>query len=243
MINIFKDLNLNIETIHTIPQYKWINITGFMKAGKTEFCINLANKLRTIYFDLERGTKPYIGTFIDVDNLTMFREKMSLITNNIEKLKPQLIIIDPIDRLADMIAKWYLKDKNIDNLGDIPYGQGWATTRDILKNLINHCFTLVPLLITVTHVKLSILDESRNNVTFLDMDLPGKTKQYVQAVADGHAIFSRAENEKKENYLKITFDNSSPSILSFAGSRIKEFYSVKNAEDLHKIILNNFKEK
>jgi len=241
LINVFKDIEGDIAQIHDKPSYKWVNITGSVKSGKTEFCVELAKKLRTVYIDLEKGTKAYVGSFLEVDTLSDLRSKMALIGKNIEIIKPDIIVLDPIDKLADMISKWYCNDKGIADLSEMPFGKGWGDTRDIMFNIINHCFSLAPLLITITHLKLSASEIATSNITYLDMDLPGKSKRMVQDTADVHAIFRRQNDEEGKSYLGATVDASSTSDLAFGGSRIKDFYAIKTAKELSNLILKSFK--
>ena len=231
---------LDLATINKVPTYKWINITGSVKSGKTEFCVNLAQDLRTIYFDFEKGTKTYVGSFIDVNNLPDLRTKMNKIVKNIETIKPDVIVLDPIDKLSDMITKWYCQDKGIAELSEMPYGSGWSDTRDILFNFITQCFKIAPLLITITHLKLASSEVTTNNITYLDMDLSGKTKRMVHDTADAHCIFKPEKNEAGEYVLGVSFDASSTSTFAFGGSRVKEFYNIKSVEGLKKEILNKF---
>lgn len=241
MINVFDTIETDIVTIHDKPSYKWINITGSVKSGKTEFCVSLAEKLRTVYFDLEKGTKAYIGSFLDVKNLTDLRLKTAEILKNLESIKPDVIVVDPLDKLADMITEWYCDDKGIENLSEMPFGTGWSDTKDIMFNFINKCFQIAPLVITITHLKLSASEVATNNITYLDMDLPGKSKAMVQNVADVHAIFKRQKDTEGAPYLGVSVDASSTTDLAFGGSRIKDFYNITNANDLHELILQNFK--
>lgn len=240
MINVFDKVDTEMVQIHDKPSYKWINITGSVKAGKTEFCVSLASKLRTIYIDLEKGSKAYVGSFLEVGSLPDLRSNMAVISKNIATIKPDVIVLDPIDKLADMISKWYCNDMGIKDLSEMPFGKGWSDTRDIMFNIINHCFSLAPLLITVTHLKISASEVATNNITYLDMDLPGKSKRMVQDTADVHAIFKRQKDEEGSSYLGVTVDASSTTDLAFGGSRIKDFYQVTNAKELHELILKNF---
>lgn len=231
-------------TIRKEPQWNWLNITGPTKSGKTEFCVNLMKDLKTLYFDFEQGTVAYPGQFITVDSMEEFREKFALAAEFAEKEKPDLIVIDPLDAVEDMIVKDYMKQENITNLGDVPYGQGWADVRNKLQSVIQAMIRLpISKLITVTHVKLQILDEKRGNVTFLDMNLTGKTKMFVQSKAEGHCIFKRIRNEEGESILAIDFDGTSPGELSFAGSRYKPFHEVNTPEELKQLIIQTTKGK
>jgi hypothetical protein len=240
LIDVFKDLGIDIATINKEPSYKWINITGSVKSGKTEFCVNLSKELRTVYFDFEKGSKAYVGSFIDVDNLPDLRSKMVRVLENIEAINPDVIVLDPIDKLANMISKWYCQDKGIEDLSEMPYGSGWSGTRDILFNFINTCFKIAPLLITVTHLKLASSDVTTKNVTYLDMDLPGKTKRMVHDTADAHCIFKPEKDDDGKHYLGVSFDASSTSSFGFGGSRVKDFYNIKTADDLMKQVLKKF---
>ncbi len=240
MINVFENVEEGLVTQNAVPTYHWINITGFNKSGKTEFCHNLAQKLRVVHVDLEHGTDPYIGSFLKANNHAEFINQMKWVRDNLEIIKPDILVIDPLDKLSDMISRAYMVEKNIDNLADMPYGQGWSDCRDRLENIMFGAFTVAPLVLTITHVKLSILDENRKNITYLDMDLPGKTKAWVQKTSDAHALFLREKDEEGNSFLRVTFDYSSPSVISFGGGRIKSFYEVETAEDFEKEILKKF---
>ena len=242
MIKTLPDELKEILVKHSVPTYKWINITGFIKSGKTEFCTKLSKEVETLYFDFEKGTKQYLGNFVHIEDYKDFCTKFVILEKAIQEklLSPKIIVLDPINALAESITRWYMKKEGITNLGDVPYGQGWSDTRDIMINIISKLFKLSELLVTVTHVKLNVLNEGRSNMSFLDMDLPGKTKQWIQATSDAHAIFSRATNEKDESYLNVSFDSSNPNEISFAGSRVKEFYNINNGNDFLNIILKKF---
>jgi len=242
MINVFENTEIENVVNRKVPTYKWVNLTGASKSGKTEFCVKLMDNLRTIYFDFEKGTKTYAGNFLEINSLPELRKALMSIEENINSIKPDLIVLDPLDRLTDLIAKWYIQDKGITNLSDMPFGQGWSDTRDILSSIISYLHTLAPLLITITHLKLSVSGKEGDNLSYLDMDLPGKTKAYVQNTADGHCIMRRKTDESGKNYLSADFDQSSTNDLSFGGNRWKPFYEIHTADKLAEEIIKHFKQ-
>jgi len=233
--------NTDLFTERLAPDWNWLNITGTTKSVKTEFCKRLKDKLNILYFDFEDGTISYPGKFITVHDMNEFRTKFALASEYAVENFPDLVVLDPLDALEDMIIKDYMAEKNIENLGEIPYGQGWADIRNKLQSVILASLRLSPKLISITHIKLTILDESRKNISFLDMNLSGKTKAFVQKKADGHCIFKRIQNEESESVLDVSFDNSSPDELSFAGSRYKPFHEVKTPSELHNLIIKTTK--
>jgi len=239
--NIYADVgDLSIVSDNPFPTYHWVNITGFTKCGKTKFIYDLAQELRIAHFDLEHGTDAYVGQFIKCNNFKEFRQKSAWLQQNLATIRPDVIVTDPLDVLADMIAKDYMKEKGIDSLSEMPYGQGWSDCRDILSNAIRFLQSLAPLVITITHLKVNIGGESRGNITYLDMDLPGQTKAWVQNTCDVHAVFVRAKNDEGGTYLKVMFENTATTEISFGGGRIPEFYDATTAELFKEQILNKF---
>ena len=199
-------------------------------------------RAKNILFRFEEGTIAYPGKFITVSSMKDFRTKFAMASELAETNPPDLIVLDPIDALEDMIVQDYMSEQNIQNLGDIPYGQGWADVRNKLQAVIQALMRLsAPKLITITHVKIQILDEKRGNVTFLDMNLTGKTKMFVQSKADGHCIFKRVKNDDGDSILAIDFDGTSPNEMSFAGSRFKKFHEITTPQDLKQLIINTTK--
>nr|MBC8526606.1 AAA family ATPase [Candidatus Cloacimonadota bacterium] len=224
------------------PGWNWLNITGPHKSGKTEFCVDLTKELKTFYFDFENGTVAYPGKFITIGSMAEFREKFAMASELAESETPDLVVLDPIDALEDMIVADYMKEQNIENLGEIPYGQGWADVRNKLQEVIQASMRLAASkLITITHVKLQILGEKRGNITFLDMNLTGKTKMFVQTKADGHCIFKRVKNDNGDSILAVDFDGTSTDEMSFAGSRFKKFHEVTTPQELKELIIKTTK--
>jgi len=239
LINIFEDAP-NIEAMIDIQEkesIKWINITGATKVGKTEFLVKLAERKRVAIIDLEKGTKVYKGSFVRAYNFDEFRQKIMWLEKNLDTIKPDIIAVDPLSNLTQMIEDDYLHKNNIKNLADVPYGKGWSDTRDILVKVIRRLYRLAPLLITISHIKSRILDESRGNITYMEMDYTGKTKNWIQKEADAHAVFIRSKDADGVPFLKVTFDSSAADTLSFAGSRVKEFYGDISAEDFMNILI------
>lgn len=239
--NIYASIeDVSVISDNPFPSYHWINITGFTKCGKTKFLYDLSQNLRVVHFDLEHGTDAYVGQFLKCNTFKEFREKSAWLQKNIDKIKPDIIAIDPLDVLTDMIAKDYMTTKGIENLGEMPYGSGWADCRDILNNTIRFLQSLAPLIITVTHLKVNIGGESRGNITYLDMDLPGQTKAWVQNTCDVHAVFVRDKDDNGDPYLKVMFENTSTTEISFGGGRIPEFYEATTGEKFKQEILKKF---
>jgi len=242
MVSIFEGLEKpNVLQTNTRPTYHWVNFTGFNKSGKTSMLVNLSKKLRVVHLDLEHGTDTYEGEFLKCNSVDDVRKTYIFLRDNIDKIKPDIIAIDPLDALEGFIVKEYMKEKGIENLSEMPYGQGYFDVRMKIQQMIELFLELTPLLITVTHVKPSLLSEDRKNITYLDMDLLGRTKAYIQNRCDAHALFQRGiDEETGESYLKISFENTRTQELAFGGSRYKEFYSVHTGEQLEKEILRKF---
>jgi hypothetical protein len=212
----------------------WLNLTGAVKTGKSEFCANLQKHARVAHVDLEDGTAALKGRFWKASNMQEFYEVYEKLKRYKHKLNLDFLVIDPLDELNLMMMNDIAERQGVRYIGEIPMGRGWYLHRQEFKELINKLKALTRTLITVTHVK---INSPEDGFTHIDMDIPGKVKQFVQTNSDAHALFTRQTKDGKSQ-LAVNFDTAAVQKYSFGGCRIKKMYDIKTADGLQKFLVN-----
>lgn len=245
MIDVFESLdtsNLNVDSSSGL--LRWLNIFGVGKCGKTTFAAQFMKEFRTLYFDTEEGTNfiPDIKT-IKVGNLQDMRKAFTFCHKNLDKLQPDIAVIDTLDVLYEMVAKDYCAKNGISNISDVPHGKGWHEVREIFSATIDSIRRLSPLLITITHVNLKALGDESESHSFVDLDLPGKLKTYVQNTADANIQLMRKRDDEGNSYLGINLDTSLPHQFAVTGSRVPELHDIETADELFDYLTQHLNER
>lgn len=243
-----EDFDLNdIITTRVAPGIKWINIVGYEKAGKTRALVELAKHIPSLYVDLDFiGTKPYKGNFLRVGNETRLDggepvvgivDFVSKVMPRMESMNKKILILDPVNEFVELIKSQLMSQFKVDDLKDYSVkgiGNGWVILYSKIQNYFQQFFKAFPLVITVTHLKLDkYFAGDVAAIQGAQLDLTGKTQQYVQRNADAHLVFTAREHEKGRWTTFVNEDNAMSMIKVPLGSRDYEFLKhVVTADDL-----------
>jgi hypothetical protein len=228
-------------------EVRWINILGYGKKGKTEFCIDLMRHLKTAYLDLDNGTSLVPGFMgFKAESFEELRTKAGWINSRRVKdsqqqpIKLDLIVVDTLDAMLQLASRYYCEQNNLTSVGEVSYGAGWEDVRVLFERTIDGIMSMCKLLITVTHLKHSALGMDEERLSFFDMNLSGKVKQMVIDRVDANMVFTRAIDTSGQPYARVRIDNTNEGSTQFAGSRDPELYSIETAKDLKAYILRQF---
>lgn len=145
-----------------------IVILGSPGIGKSEL---LAKDPKGFFFDCEGGLN-----FLEVNKLPIrswsdVREVYALLKEAESKgdFPYNVIVIDPIDKILtyaeeEIIARakeFYSKMANdINTIGDIPNGAGWAKTTNLVMNFINKLEQLPCAIVLISHIQTKRIEET-----------------------------------------------------------------------------------
>jgi hypothetical protein len=236
MIDVYGELKDPNVYHRTQKEMRWLNISGFNKCGKTDFAVSLMEKLRVVYLDLEEGTKRFLGPFLMASSLGELRDRYAFVRRNIQTIRPQVIIVDPFDRLYDWVEREYLQQNGLTVLEWKNYGP----LRDKVAETLNAWKSLCPLLITITHLNLAAIGKNSNQITYLDMNVNGKVKSWVQDTVDANMLFKRKVDDDGTEYLSCTADDGGTTEMNFHGARIPELYNIRTAVELREYLFAQF---
>jgi len=224
--------HLSVE--QTVRRLRWINISGTQKAGKTTFLAELQKQgFRIAHLDLEDGTGSLEGgRYLKPASLDEFRKLSLYLAQNKDHLNLDIVAVDTMDVLYDWFQQEYLLDNRLLSLSEEKYGKGWHEVRKSLMKSVRYLKQAAPLLITITHMKLTVLQDNNKVITYEDMDLMGQTKTEVLYKADALLVFRTIRMEDGSIVLTVRTDQSSPNSISFAGARDDRLYQVRTGPEL-----------
>ena len=233
---------------------KWINIVGVGKQGKTKTLVELASQVPIVYFDTDplKGTKGYEGYFLQAESYLQFRQKLDEVKNKINKgAKVTAIVIDTFDGLLELISDHISATHNNHNFSEIEAnfngkkGNGWTLYQGMSIDIVSEILTLVPLLITITHLKQNLVgqpDVVQRKIA--SIDVRGQMRSYIYNNCDANMWTSINWNqETNKNELQFLTETSDPYFeVEGIGSRyFPGLFDCKNAEGFINYIVNNYK--
>jgi len=178
---------------------KLLTIFGQSKVGKTTTLSELDNCL---IIDTEKGTDFLSAMKVQANNLKEFIEVLKAIRDSDHKYK--YIALDTLDNLVFWIEHAICAENKVKQIGDIPYGGGYAQVRDKVMVMITRLKSLTDQVILIGHRKKTLIGSDNVEVNTSSLDLSGKLKNLV--MADSDAIGYVFRNEEGE--LKISFEAS-----------------------------------
>lgn len=215
---------ITLPTTKSPPAQLSPNLTllfGQSKIGKTSMIAQLEDCL---LIDTEKGAGFVEAMRVEVGSLAELKE----VSIALEKAKSEgkmykHIAIDTIDNIADWCDERVLYNYNhpknaappkmkANALADIPYGGGYAASREMVMNIVLSFREFTNRLIIVGHRKQTIIGESKVEFASSSLDLTGKLKNHLCANADAIGYVHR----DKEGNLLVSFK---PSDELEAGSR------------------------
>ena len=188
-----------------IKNPKKLLLYGKTKVGKSEAVSQLENSL---IIDTERGTSYVEALSVQATGLRTLREILDLLK---EKNSYDAIVIDTIDNVVEWTEKAICELHDVETIGDLEYGKGYALVREKILNVINEFAAVTDKLIIIGHLKKTIIGNESVEVNTSSLDLTGKLKNMIFADMDAIGLMYRSEDE-----LKVSFK---PSDEIEAGSR------------------------
>jgi hypothetical protein len=179
---------------------KLLTLFGQSKVGKTTTLSQLENCL---ILDTEQGTDFVSAMKVQVNNLNELMSTMKAIRDSDHKY--DYIALDTLDNMVFWVEHAICTENKVKQIGDIPYGGGYAQVRDRVITIINRLKSLCPHLILIGHRKKTLIGSDSVEVNTSSLDLSGKLKNLVMADSDAIGFVYRDE----EGNLKVTFEASS----------------------------------
>lgn len=178
---------------------KLLTLFGQSKVGKTTTLSQLENCL---ILDTEQGTDFVSAMKVQVNNLNELMSTMKAIRDSDHKY--DYIALDTLDNMVFWVEHAICAENKVKQIGDIPFGGGYAQVRDRVITLINRLKSLSPHLILIGHRKKTLIGSDSVEVNTSSLDLSGKLKNLVMADSDAIGFVYRDE----EGNLKVTFEAS-----------------------------------
>lgn len=179
---------------------KLLTLFGQSKVGKTTTLASLDNCL---ILDTEKGTDFVSAMKVQVNSLNELMNVMKAVRDSDHKY--EYIALDTLDNMVFWIEHAICAENKVKQIGDIPYGGGYAQVRDRVITLINRLKMLAPQVILIGHRKKTLIGSDSVEVNTSSLDLSGKLKNLVMADSDAIGFVYRDEEGK----LKVTFEASS----------------------------------
>lgn len=179
---------------------KLLTLFGQSKVGKTTTLAELDNCL---ILDTEKGTDFVSAMKVQVNGLNELMNVMKAVRDSDHKY--EYIALDTLDNVVFWIEHAICAENKVKQIGDIPYGGGYAQVRDRVITLINRLKLLAPQVILIGHRKKTLIGSDSVEVNTSSLDLSGKLKNLVMADSDAIGFVYRDE----EGNLKVTFEASS----------------------------------
>jgi len=178
---------------------KLLTLFGQSKVGKTTTLAELDNCL---IFDTEKGTDFVSAMKVQVNNLNELVAAMKAVRDSDHKY--DYLALDTLDNMVFWIEHAICQENKVKQIGDIPYGGGYAQVRDRVITMINRLKMLAPQVILIGHRKKTLIGSDSVEVNTSSLDLSGKLKNLVMADSDAIGFVYRDE----EGNLKVTFEAS-----------------------------------
>ena len=175
---------------------KLLTLFGQSKVGKTTTLSQLENCL---ILDTEQGTDFVSAMKVQVNNLNELMSTMKAIRDSDHKY--DYIALDTLDNMVFWVEHAICAENKVKQIGDIPFGGGYAQVRDRVITLINRLKSLSPHLILIGHRKKTLIGSDSVEVNTSSLDLSGKLKNLVMADSDAIGFVYR----DGEGNLKVTY--------------------------------------
>lgn len=222
-------------------------IYGVPKCGKSTFCSNMDD---VIYFATEPGTKHLELKYkpVLINSWKKFLDACGELAKMIEKDSPfKTIVIDTVDELDKFAAEHILEREGIAQLGDIPYGGGYAMVLKELMRVLKKLESTGLGLVLVSHAK-EIEEEEKIGIKLKKwqkktISVSGSRAKAIMAMSDIILyITSKVDEEGRQTGLVYT----KPSMYHDAGDRSGKLpeqieYDPSSKTDLYTKIKTYFK--
>lgn len=173
---------------------------GTRKIGKTTMLSKLDNCL---ILDLEKGTVFLDSLKVEVEDLDQLGQVCRAILDSGKPYK--YLAIDTIDKLEEWCEKKATQNYKRSNVGKnfagdsvltLPQGAGYLWLRNEFMKWIDSFRKLADHVILVSHLKVSSIEKNGAEYQIKDIDLTGKIKNMVSAMADAIGYIYRSKDGK-----------------------------------------------
>ena len=182
------------EILSTNP--KIMLLYGAPKVGKTTMLSQLDDCLILDTEDVSRMIEGHILSINDRTDLLGFYKSIE------DGLDYKYIAIDTIDKIVEWTERAICEEFQVVNIADLAYGKGFGLVREKVLNNIKKLASSCEGLIVIGHRKTASAVENSNAVDPQSLDISGKLKNMMMAMADAVGFVHRDD----DNVLKISFE-------------------------------------
>lgn len=190
-----------------------------MKVGKTSFAAQIEKNL---ILATELGTNAIDNlSVIPILKWTDVKQVLKQLRDPKARELYNTITFDTISIAADLVEKYICSRENVDNIRDIPFGQGFKMVAKELQDVLREITLLGFGLILICHSKetaSSYVDEDGNAIPCVQPDLTRNIYTVASGITDLIGYIG-VEFDKDGNSHRYLYTRQTPTI--FAGSRWK----------------------
>tara|TARA_Y100000593_G_scaffold94927_1_gene197298 strand:- start:2139 stop:2795 length:657 start_codon:yes stop_codon:yes gene_type:complete len=169
---------------------------GAPKVGKTTLLSQLDGCL---ILDTEEGSRMIEGHILGIDS----REDLLTFYKDAEEGHEfKYIALDTIDKIIEWTEKAVCAEYQVANIADLAYGKGFGIVREKVLNNVKKLSSLCENVIIIGHRKTAAAVENSTAVDPQSLDISGKLKNMLMAMADAVGFVHRDD----DNVLKISFE-------------------------------------
>lgn len=152
MANTLDLKNLKKHSISSNLQGKSVLIAGVPKIGKSTFASKIDNVL---FFNFENGTEflPLDVEPVPIQKWSEFRSYLKQLRDPEIKEMYHCIVIDTVTICAQLVEKYVCMQNGVENIKDIPYGQGYAMPANEFFTVFHEISMLGYAIVFLAHTK------------------------------------------------------------------------------------------
>lgn len=188
-----------------------IYIYGSPKVGKTTFASKMDNVL---LLATEPGYKALPGVYAqDITSWTELKQACKELKKPEVKEHYKVLAIDTVDLASEYCVKYICNQNDINDLGELPYGQGWDLFKKEFKDTFRSLAQMGYAIVFLGHEKESLNDDGTKTIR---PNLSNSVKTIISGMAD---IYGYAHQKEAGKNSVLTLRSSNGSIQ--CGSRFK----------------------
>lgn len=185
-----------------------------LKIGKTEFCTMAPDALILAF---EKGTNARPGAMVQpIETWSDFKLVLRQLEKAEVKEKFSTICVDTVGIAYDLCEKFICAQANVQKIGDIPYGGGYAALSKEFESSLRKITMMGYGLIMTCHLKESADEDGK--LTSAKPDLNNRCLKIVNGLVDIIAVIVQNWNEKGESE-RWVLTRATPTVS--AGSRFR----------------------
>ena len=171
---------------------------GAPKVGKTTLLSELDGCL---ILDTEDGSRMIEGHILGIESR---EDLLTFYKDSAEGHEFKYIALDTIDKIIEWTEKAVCAEYQVANIADLAYGKGFGIVREKVLNNVKKLSSLCENIIIVGHRKAASAVENSTAVDPQSLDISGKLKNMLMAMADAVGYVHRDD----ENVLKVSFEST-----------------------------------